>query len=60
MFGLFNLSGGEIILVLASLFLVLIVPAAVLSIIFLVIRATRRTANQPPPTSPSAIPGTKP
>jgi hypothetical protein len=54
MLGLFNLGGGEIVLILALLAMLLVVPAVLIGVIFLIIRMTRKrgcgaSAPVPPP-----------
>ena len=43
MLGLFNLGGGEIVLILALLAMLLVVPAVLVGVIFLIIRMTRKS-----------------
>jgi heme/copper-type cytochrome/quinol oxidase subunit 2 len=59
MVGLFNLGGGEILLILFILFILLVVPVTVFAFIFLIIRM-RRSANQQRPTAPPPIHSSKP
>ena len=54
MLGLFNLGGGEIVLILALLALLLVVPSVLAGVIFLIIRMSRKSgpcasAPVPPP-----------
>jgi hypothetical protein len=42
MLGLFNLGGGEIVLILALLAMLLVVPAVLIGVIFLIIRMSRK------------------
>ncbi len=59
MFGLFNLAGGHIILILAILLIVLVMPTVFLGIIFPIIRAGRIADNPPPLTAPPAFRSSK-
>ena len=52
MLGLFNLGGAELVLILILLSILLIVPATVVGIVFLVMRLTRKTANPAPSSGP--------
>jgi hypothetical protein len=54
MLGLFNLGGGEIVLILALLAMLLVVPSVLAGVIFLIIRMSRKSgacasALVPPP-----------
>jgi hypothetical protein len=57
MFGLFNLGGGEIVLILILLSMLLIVPATLIGIIFLIVRLTRKATNPASPSGPPPIQG---
>jgi hypothetical protein len=52
MLGLFNLGGGEIVLILILLSMLLIVPAALIGLIFLIIRLTRKSSRTPSSMQP--------
>lgn len=45
MLALFNLGGGEIVLILALLLMLLVVPAVLIGGIFLIIRMTRKRGS---------------
>ena len=51
---MFNLGGGEIILILALLLILVLVPAIIVGVILLLIQASRKTGNVPAPPAPSA------
>jgi hypothetical protein len=55
MLGLFNLGGGEIILGLALLAVLIVVPAIVLGGVVLIIRMTRKNRCCEPASVPSPI-----
>ena len=56
MLALFNLGGGEIVLILALLLMLLVVPAVLIGVIFLVIRLTRKSPSpMAPPASKSQV-----
>lgn len=56
MLALFNLGGGEIVLVLALLLMLLVVPAVLIGVIFLIIRMTRKRGSpMTPPASKSQV-----
>jgi hypothetical protein len=60
MVGLFNLGGGEIILILATLLILVAVPAVVVGIIFLIIRMNRKHGSSVSPSAPPPIQGSRP
>jgi len=45
MFGLFNLGGGEIVLILCLLSMMLVVPAGIIGLVFTIIRITRKASS---------------
>jgi hypothetical protein len=52
--GLFNISGGEIVLALATLLIVLMVGAVFLGLIFAIVRGARKPGNAPTRGTPPA------
>ncbi len=52
--GLFNIGGGEIVLALATLLIVLMVGAVFLGLIFAIVRGARKPGNTPPRGTPPA------
>ena len=57
MIGLFNLGGGEIVLILFLLAILVLVPAAIIGLIFLIIHLTRSPSKPSAPAQTGSVNG---